>query len=123
MGLTNAGRDFTARAIINDSPTFFTSANAHLGVGNSSTAFATSQTDLVGTNVRKGMDGGYPQRTNNNLTFSATFGDNEANFTWNEWGIFNASSGGTMLNRKVNTSLGTKSGGIWNFEVTLEINN
>lgn len=123
MGLTNSGRDFIAKAIINDTPTFFDNTNAYIGVGDSTTAFAVIQTDLIGINkFRKGMDDTYPTRTNNELTFKSTFGTTDANFAWNEWGVFNASSAGEMLNRKVE-NLGTKSGGNWVLTVTLTINN
>lgn len=123
MGLTTAGRDFIAGAITGHETTLFTNANARIGIGDSSTAFAASQTDLVATTnkLRKGMDATYPTRTNNQLTFKATFGSAEANWTWNEWGIFNAASAGTMLNRKVE-NLGTKaSGSTWVLTVTVTI--
>jgi hypothetical protein len=120
MPLTNAGRDFIANAIINNgSPVFFTNANAHLGVGDSNTAFAATQTDLVAaTNkLRKAMDATYPQITGNVITFKSTFGASDANFAWAEWGVFNASSAGTMLSRKVE-ALGTKTTGTWVLTIT-----
>lgn len=120
MPLTNAGRDFIANAIINNgSPTFFTNAKAHLGVGDSNTAFAATQTDLVATTnkLRKAMDATYPQITGNVITFKSTFGSSDANFTWAEWGVFNASSAGTMLSRKVE-ALGTKTTGTWVLTIT-----
>lgn len=68
-----------------------------------------SQTDLqASTNkFRKAMDATYPQVSGQTLTARSTFGASEANFAINEGGIFNASSGGTMLNRRVQY-LGTK---------------
>lgn len=124
MALTNAGRDFITQVIANDgSPVFFNSANSHIGVGDSTTAFVASQTDLQASSnkTRKGMEAGFPTRTNNQLVFKSSFGTTEANFAWQEWGVFNASSGGVMLNRKVE-NLGTKSGGNWLLTVTLTIN-
>lgn len=53
------------------------------------------------------MDATYPQIAGNVLTFRATFATGDANFAWNEWGVFNAASAGVMLNRKVE-ALGTK---------------
>jgi hypothetical protein len=123
MALTNAGRDFLAQAAINDStPTFFTNANAHIGVGDSNTAYSAAQTDLqASTNkLRKAMDSTYPQRSSNALTFKSTFASGDANFAWQEWGVFNASSSGTMLNRKVE-SLGTKSSGTWVLTCTITV--
>lgn len=110
MALTDAGCKFIASAIINDGLyAFFNNANAYIGIGDSSTAYDASQTNLqAATNkLRKLMDDGYPQRTDNVLTFHSTFGPNDANFEWNEWGVFNSLSGGTMINRKVEP-LGTK---------------
>jgi hypothetical protein len=124
MGLTNAGRDLIAQALIGEAVTSFANANAYLGVGDSSTAFAATQTDLVAASnkLRKAMDATYPQRSNNVLTFRATFAANEANWAWNEWGVFNAAAAGTMLNRAV-ASLGTKtSAQTWQVTVTLTVN-
>jgi len=109
MALTNNGAIEFAKAAINDSPTFLSNANAFLGVGDSSTAFVASQTDLqAATNKqRKAMDATYPQRSSNVITFRSLFGTADANFAWNEHGVFNAASSGTMWGRKVE-SLGTK---------------
>lgn len=118
--LTNAGRDLIAADIIGEAVTEFNNANAHIGVGDSTTAFAVTQTDLqAATNkLRKAMDATYPTRSGNVLTFRSTFTTAEANFAWQEWGVFNASSAGTMLNRKVE-SLGTKaSTQSWQITVT-----
>lgn len=125
MSLTNAGRDHLAGAAVGEGVTPFNNASAHIGVGSGTTAFAATQTALVtqaGTGGRKAMDATYPQRTNNVLTFRATFGTGDANVAWQEWGVFNAATGGTMLNRVVE-SLGTKpSSQTWQFTVTLTLN-
>jgi hypothetical protein len=109
MPLPDAMVTAIAQLLIGEAFTTFANANAYLGVGDSSTAFAKAQTDLqAATNkLRKAMDATYPQRSTAQLTFRSTFGTSEANFAWNEWGVFNASSSGTMLNRAV-SSLGTK---------------
>lgn len=110
MPLVDLARDLIADALLGGSSyTKFNSANAHLGVGDSSAAFASTQTDLqAATNkLRKPMDATYPQRSGNVITWRATFGTTEANFAWNERGIFNALAGGQMLSRKV-VSLGAK---------------
>lgn len=110
MPLVDLARDMIADALLGGSSyTKFNAANAHIGVGDSSAAFASSQTDLqAATNkLRKPMDATFPQRAGNVVTWRATFGTAEANFAWNERGIFNALAGGQMLSRKV-VSLGTK---------------
>jgi hypothetical protein len=122
MALTTAGRNLIAGAIIG-SATVFSNANARIGVGDSTAAFAAAQTDLqaASNKFRKGMDVGYPTVATNVLTFKSTFGGTEANFAWQEWGVFNAASGGTMLNRLVENN-GTKlNGQTWVFEVQLTI--
>ena len=109
--------------------TYFNNANSYLGVGDSTTAEAATQTDLqASTNkLRKQVDATYPQHTDGvvsgaaTVTFKSTFGTSDANFAWQEWGTFNGSSGGRMLNRKV-TSLGTKtSAASWAFTITLSL--
>lgn len=123
MAITDAGRNHLVQAGIGAGVTAFNNANAYIGVGDSSTAFAAGQTDLqAATNkLRKAMDATYPSGAANVITFRSTFGTSDANFAWNEWGTFNASSGSTMLNRKVE-SLGTKTNTqTWQFTVTLTV--
>jgi hypothetical protein len=109
MGLTNNGAIEIAKCAMNDSATFLNNTNAHLGVGDSNTAFAAAQTDLqAATNkLRKGMEATYPTRSSGALTLRSLFGTSEANFAWAEWATFNASTSGVMWQRKVE-SLGTK---------------
>lgn len=125
MGLTNAARDAIATAIVTGAlgVTTFNNANSYIGVGDSTTAYANTQTDLVAaTNkFRKAMDATYPQQATNVLTFRSTFALADANFAWNEWGVFNAAAAGTMLNRK-QEALGTKANTqSWQFTVTLTL--
>jgi hypothetical protein len=122
MPLTTAGRNAIAAAIIDDSFTPFDNSNAYLGSGDDDTAFNASQTDLIGSNkLRKGMEVGYPQRTDNVLTFRSLFGTSEANWDWLEWGVFNDASAGVMLSRKAE-NLGTKtSAQSWLLTATLTV--
>lgn len=121
MPLTTAGRDYIAAAIINAGSatgggalTWFDNANAALGVGDSTAVFANTQTDLqAATNkLRKAMDATYPSRAANVLTFKSTFGSADANFAWQEVGVFNSPTAatGTMLSRVV-AAHGTKASG------------
>ncbi len=123
MAITNAGAVLAAQCLMNDSATFLNSSNAHLGVGDSNTAFAAGQTDLqaASNKLRKAMESGYPTRSSGALTFRSLYGTSEANFAWNEWGTFNASTSGTMFTRKVE-SLGTKtSASTWTLTLTLSL--
>src|SRR5688500_14697983 len=109
MAITTVVPTLAAQYLMNVSTTFLNSSNAHPGVGDSSTAFAAAQTDLqaASNKLRKAMESGYPTRSSGALTLRSLFGTSEANFAWNEWGSFNASTAGTMFTRKVE-SLGTK---------------
>lgn len=120
--LVNVGIQLLLDLLIGAGGTVYSNANARIGVGDSSTAAAAAQTDLqAATNkVRVAMDSTFPSRASQTLTFKATFGSGVANFAWQEWAIFNAASGSTMLNRKVE-SLGTKSGGSWVLTCTITV--
>ena len=114
--------------LIGTGVTAFDNSNAYIGVGNSTTAAAATQTDLQGASKhREAMDATYPTHTDGttsgaaSIVFKSTFETADANFAWEEWGIFNASTSGRMLNRKV-TSLGTKtSSDEWAFTVTITL--
>jgi hypothetical protein len=123
--LTTAGADALLTALVAGLTPLFNNANAFLGVGDSTTAEAAGQADLqAATNkVRVGMDATYPTHAagTNSAAFRATFGTGQANYAWQEYGIFNAATGGTMLQRKV-TSFGTKTAaGSWTFTVTFSL--
>jgi hypothetical protein len=106
----------------------FSNANAHIGVGDGTHATAATQTDLQGANKdRQPMEATFPLHTDGtndaaaSVTFQSEWGPGEASFAWNEWGIFNASSSGRMLNRKLR-SYGTKGAGdTWKLTVTITL--
>jgi hypothetical protein len=125
MPLQTLAREMFADAIIGGAGFTKFGTATYLGVGDSSTAHSPSQTDLqaMTNKLRKQVDSGYPTRSGNVITWAATFGTNEANFQWNEAGVFNAASGGQMLCRRVQ-ALGTKtSGTIWilTYQLTLTV--
>lgn len=120
MPLVNAARDTICGMILGEAQTAWNNANAYLGVGDSSTAFVNTQTDLqAATNkTRVAMMATYPSRSANAMTFQSSFGSAVANYVWAEVACFNASSAGTMLFRFVQ-ALGTKaSGSTWQLTVT-----
>lgn len=96
------------------SPTAYSTANARIGVGDSNTAASASQTDLqAATNkTYKAMNGVYPTRSGQTMSWQSDFTTGEANYAWNEWVIDNGGTALKTLNRKVE-SLGTKSTGTW----------
>jgi hypothetical protein len=125
---TDLGRGILLDALNGVVPVYYTNALAALGVGDSSAAFAGSQTNLQGAvvttdRIRKAMDATFPSRVVNVATYRSTFATTEANFVWNEWALFNAlaDATGTMLNRAV-ANLGTKtSAASWQLTATLTI--
>lgn len=108
----------------------FSTANARIGVGNSTATAAVTQTDLQGASKKyNSMSAGYPSHTDGTsssgarqIQFRALFTTAQANFAWNEWGLFNSTGGSKrMLNRKVQ-ALGTKtSAAQWTFTATLSL--
>lgn len=120
--LTTNGANTLWSALTGGAITAFNSTNTYIGVGDSTTAAAAAQTDLqAATNKFRKQVSGAPTVSTNTCQWAATFATGDANFAWEEWGVFNASSGGTMLNRKVE-SLGTKtSSSTWTFTVTLSL--
>lgn len=119
MALTAAGIDFIAHVVAGQA-TPFDSANAHIGIGDGTIEFDASHTDLTGFNrLRKNVDEGYPTVNPPVLIYRATFDKGEANFAWNEWALFNARTGGTMLNRVVEANGVKQEGQTWVFEVAI----
>jgi len=117
MGMTLVGKELIAKALMGDTFTNYNNTNARLGVGDSATAFADTQTDLqAATNkLRKGMEATFPTRSVREITWKSSFGASEANWAWLENGVFNAASAGDMLARDVE-DLGTKaSPAVWVF--------
>lgn len=105
------------------SPTAYSNANAQIGVGDSSAAESASQTDLqAATNKTwKGMESGYPSRTNQTVTFRSVFGGSDANYAWNEFSVRNGAARDRNMNRKV-SSQGTKaSGQTWTVDVAITL--
>jgi hypothetical protein len=121
MGMTDVGRRLMLDLLIGAGGTTYASANAYLGVGTSTTAFAASQTDLQAAGVREAVDSGGTRATDT-ITWVASFETGEANQAWAEQAVFNAAAAGTMLCRVV-TALGTKASGTWTLTYTLAVTN
>jgi len=132
MALTDAGAIAVASAICGDGGIdLFNEVYAALGVGDDNTEFATDQIELeaeansAGESLRKSVDNGYPLRnpdddgSTDKIRFRVSFDQDEANFHWQEWGVFNSDDegSGTMLLRVVE-DLGTKTNAdTWILEV------
>jgi hypothetical protein len=136
--LVNGGADLLwlnamspGSTVANNARAFLDAGNAGIGVGNSNTAAAKTQTDLQGASkARKGMEATYPTHTTGtgstaarDITLRALFSTAQANFAWAEWGVFNSTTDGQgrMVNRKVE-ALGTKTtAASWQFTVKLSL--
>jgi hypothetical protein len=123
MPLTDAGAELISALLVGAGVPL---DNAHgcIGVGDSTTAFDQGQTDLqASTNkIRKGMDVSFPTIAGNVIEMQATFAPSEANWDWREWATFNNPSGGTMLSRVQDSTMGTKlATQSWHFSVTLTV--
>lgn len=129
--MVNEGIQRALDLVIVAGGTGFNNANAFIGVGDSSTAEAATQTDLqAATNhFYKAMNATFPSRASQTVTWQSDFTSAEANWVWAEWtiaaGATSASGSGfllgtTNLNRKVQ-ALGTKATGTWTLsgQVTL----
>jgi len=119
--LLNSGIDEMWDLVVGDSANHFNNAAAQIGVGDSTTPAAATQTDLQASTNKtyKAMESGYPTSTTQKVTFKSSFGDSEANYAWNEW-VVRQSASGKCLNRKVE-SLGTKASGTWTLEVNITL--
>jgi hypothetical protein len=99
----------------------FNVTNSRIGVGDSSTAFSASQTDLqaVTNKFRKIVDSA-PVVTTNSADYTATYALAEANFAWNEIALFNSLSGDYMATRRTLSGFGTKtSSEAWTVTLTV----
>ena len=86
-------------------------------------AYTSGGTAQQGNRLRKAMQATYPTTPSSGSTqFQSQFTGNDANFVWDEFGIFNGNLGSsTMLNHK-GQSLGTKaSGATWTITATITI--
>lgn len=122
--LTNAGIDRMLDLTFGLGATqAFDATHLRIGVGDSSTAAAASQTDLQAATNKQWKTIDSRARSAETVTIIATFGTSQANFAWAEWAMDQGTADGTtvtapMLNRKV-ASMGTKaSGAVWVFTVT-----
>ncbi len=108
--LLNEGITSLLALLIGGSATPFNNANAHIGVGDGTTAANATQTGLMGTKkTYKPMDDTYPKVEGQTVVFRATFGPDDGNHAWREFTVANGlSDSATNLNRKVESALRAK---------------
>lgn len=118
FGNTSAANSGASPAGANAVPT---NAQARLGIGDSSTAFAATQTDLQAATNKfyQGMDATFPSVSAQTLSLKATVTGTNADFAWNEFvsdacngsnSTSTTRSGGATFNRAVSAQ-GTKASG------------
>lgn len=121
--LLNEGIQTVLDLAIGAAGTAYNNANAQLGVGDSSTAEAATQTDLqaLSNKTWKAMEASYPSRVNQTITFRSVFGSADANYAWNEFSVRNGATADKNLNRKVSAQ-GTKaSGQTWTLDLSITL--
>ena len=119
--LLNEGITALLNLLIGAAETAFSNANAYLGVGESTTAAAASQTGLQGSSkTYKAMESGYPSISGQTVTFRSVFGSSDANNAWQEFTVASGDSDSAdNLNRKVSDQ-GTKaSGQTWTLDLAI----
>lgn len=128
--ITNAGWTRLMNLLTNQGATQALDAtHARIGAGNSSTAEAYTDTDLVAAagsaNRWFQLVSGAGSLGTRTLAFSASFASADGNFAWNEFGLdFGTASGNTvtapLFNRKAGIAQGTKaSGQVWTVTATI----
>lgn len=108
--------------VVSGATHIFDNAAATIGVGDSNTAAAATQTDLQAAvnKTYKGMEATFPTSTTQKITLKSSFGSSDANYEWKEW-VVKQSTSAKCLNRKV-SAMGTKaSGSTWTLEVTITL--
>lgn len=132
--LVNVGINLLEANLVTAAGTLWDNDSVGIGVGDSATAEAATDTDLnaVTNKHYKAMVASYPQQGTQKMTFRAEFLTGEANFAWQEYGVVvcntatafaNGTSkpaNGVLLNHKT-ASLGTKSSGTWTLTVEITI--
>lgn len=122
--LLNEGITPALQLICGIAATAFSNGNANIGVGDSATAAAASQTGLqaASNKLYKSMEASYPQVSAQTATWRASFGASEGNFSWQEITVANGNSDAAAnLNRLVQ-DMGTKaSPAVWTVDLDITL--
>ena len=125
--LLNEGVTALLNLLTGAAETAFNQTNTYIGVGDSNTAAADTQTELQASTNKAWVqcDGSYPSISNQTVTWRGVFGDGVAEFAWEEFTVNSsgaANDTGDNLNRKT-SSEGTKaSGQTWTLDCSIEFN-
>lgn len=116
--VVTAGKILIASRLVNTSM----GVPSHMWVGTSWTAEAAAQTDLLSPVSGGRLALGGTSRTNNTITYTATFNDGVGVGALREAGIFNANTSGSMLCRTVFDQVSKVAGDILTINWNVTIN-
>lgn len=122
----NTGKAEVLALVLGSSANHFDAANTRVGVGDSNTAAANTQTDLVAATNKtyKACESTWPKlstttTTNDTFEAKASFGSAEANHAWQEF-VIKQNVSGICLNRKVSDQGVKASGQTWVITLKLQ---
>jgi hypothetical protein len=126
--LTLAGRTRLGSLTIGEVVNPLTADFVRLGVGDDANVADPTDTNLTeaSNEYYQVLDESFPVNTDGVVSFVATFGDDDANFSWQSWGLDVDDAGSVvasetpveLFNRKV-FNFGEKDGGTWQLTVTV----
>lgn len=122
--ILDSGANEMLKLITGTGGTPFSNANTYMFVGTDTTTENAAQSGIIATGSNRAyaaMESGYPVVSGRQMTFRASFGDDMANFAWNEASIVNGTGANSIsMNRKV-TPLGTKVTGTWTLQIIVSL--
>lgn len=124
--ILDTGANEMLQLITGTGGTPYSAANTYLYVGSDNSPENAAQTGVLATGSNRAyaaLDSGFPTVNGRQMIFQATFGNNDANFAWNEASIVNGTGvNAVAMNRKVPTpSFGTKTQGTWSLKITVSL--
>lgn len=122
--LLNEGISALLNLLTGAAETAYSNANSYLGVGDSNTAAAATQTGLQAATNKTfiAMEATYPQISAQTVTWRAVFDTGDANYNWREFTVVNGNSDAADNLNRVVSDQGTKaSGQVWTLDVSLTI--
>lgn len=122
--ILDSGANEMLKLIAGIGGTAYSSANSYIYVGTDSTAENAAQNGILATGANRAyakVDTGFPTVEGRTLTYQASFGEDIANFEWNEVSIVNGTGPNAVaMNRKVK-SIGTKVTGTWMLKIDITL--
>lgn len=119
----NEGLNLLTTLLCGGAGTAYSAANAYIGVGDSTTSPSAAQTGLQASTNKawKAMASTYPTYgTSQQVVFKSIFDTTDANFSWQEITVVNASTDAGANLLRGTSAIGTKtSADIWSMTVTV----